>query len=85
MTAIKGPFSHKHQDIGSLRNHQNSKPFFCDYELISFNENLYITFLEPEKFKKHGYKFVRQREVRKHTKLKYFDVPQTGNFINLMR
>ena len=67
---FKGPFYHKHQDIGSLRNHQKTFSVFFDHPPISRDENLYESFYEPEKLKKHSYKFVRQREVRKHTKLK---------------
>ena len=63
-------FSHNHPNKGSLRNHPKTFSVIYQHPSISSNENLYITFLEPEKLKKHGYKFVRQREVRKHTKLK---------------
>ena len=49
--------------IDSLRNKKKiSMGFFCKL-LISEAENLYITFLEPEKPKKQGFKLMKQTEV----------------------
>ena len=52
--SLKGPFSHKHHDIGSLRNLPKTKPVLIVKILINFNETLYITFFEPEKHEKQG-------------------------------
>ena len=62
---FKGPFSAKHQEIGSNQRHLQTILLFLVSVLSEKSENLYQTFLEPVELEKEGFSFRNERLVIK--------------------
>ena len=54
--SLKGPFSAKHQEIGSNQRHLQTILLYLTSVLSEKSENLYKTFLEPVEPEKQGFR-----------------------------